>query len=304
MQNTSALRITVLTSTLDNDMNHSDSVDEEVFGMSCKILGETHFVVTKLPSEKFVINYIFAITFNGLLMIPTVLLNAVAIITTLKSSQLKSKPCYFIILVQSVIDLAVGVLSILLMIFFLASGIGGLTNCIAASLAFKSGILPFMLSCVTLSALTIERYIAILHPYAYRTQVTKKRLLIFIGCSAVVAISLLFLFLFNPRLYHICLAAKVVLIFAFTVFAYVRIYLVVKKLSVSPNQPHDPAAVKNITKMKTFLQKFKHAKSCFMVVIYFGALCFLPGVTTLSFFPNLKLAERQAVLVWVCKLGI
>ena len=239
MQNTSALRITVLTSTLDNDLKHSD---EEVFGMSCKILGGTHFVVTKLPSEKFVINYIFAITFNGLLMIPTVLLNAVAIITTLKSSQLKSKPCYFIILVQSVIDLAVGVLSILLMIFFLASGIGGLTNCIAASLAFKSGILPFMLSCVTLSALTIERYIAILHPYAYRTQVTKKRLLIYIGCGAVVTISLLFLFLFNPRLYHICLAAKVVLISS--------------------------------------------------------------GAITLSNFPNLKLAERQAVLVWVCKLGI
>jgi hypothetical protein len=46
-------------------------------------------------------------------MIHTVLLNAVAMITILKSSQLKSKPCYFIILVQSINDLAVGIVSII-----------------------------------------------------------------------------------------------------------------------------------------------------------------------------------------------
>jgi hypothetical protein len=49
------------------------SVDEEAFKMSCKSLGETHFITTQFPSEKFEINNIFAIVFNGLLMIPTIL---------------------------------------------------------------------------------------------------------------------------------------------------------------------------------------------------------------------------------------
>ena len=283
-------------------MNPSDY--EDTPGMSCNILGKTHFVITALPSEKLIINYIIAISFNGLLMIPTILLNAVAIITILKSSQLKSKPCFFIILVQSVIDLAVGVLSIPLLIFALASGIGGITNCIAARLAWISTLLPPMLSWVILSAMTLERYIAILHPYAYKTQVTKKRLLIYVGCGGIVPISLFFVFLHNPRLYHICGAASLILIFVFTAFAYTRIYLVVKKLSHSPNRPHDPAAVENTTKVKAFLQKFKHAKSCFMVVVCFGVLCFLPGAITVSFLPTLTPSEKQAVMVWVFTLGM
>ena len=201
-------------------MNHS--LGEEGFVMSCQILGKTRFVITELPSEMYAINYIFAITFNGLLMIPTILLNAVAIVTILKSSQLMSKPCYFIILVQSVIDLAVGVVGIPLLIFYLASGTGGIKNCLAGRLALSSTTLPSMISCVILSALALERYIAILHSYAYSTQVTKKRLLIYVGCGAVMAISLFLLHLYVPRFYHICTASMATLLFVFTVFANTR----------------------------------------------------------------------------------
>ena len=165
------------------------------------------------------------------------------------------------------------------------------------------GLAP-MLSWVTLSALTLERYIAILHPYSYKTQVTKKKLLIYVGCGAVLPISLFFLFLHNPKFYHICVAAFLVLIFVCTAFAYTRIYLVVRKLSHSPNRPHDAASVENTTKMKVFLQNFKYAKSCFMIVVCFGVLCFLPGAITLFFLPNLKLYEREAVLFWVSTLSM
>jgi hypothetical protein len=236
-------------------------------------------------------------------MIPTILLNAAAIITILKSSQLNSKPCYFIILVQSVIDLAVGVLGIPLLIFYLASGLGGITNCVAATLALKSTLLPTLTSCITLFALTTERYIAILHPYAYSTRVTKKRLLIFVGCGAVLAILLFFFFLDQPELYYICVITLVMLILAFVTFAYIKIYLVVRKLSRSPNRPHDPAAQENTTKMKVFLGQIKHAKSCFMVVVCFGVLCFLPGAIALTFMPTLKQIERRAILVWLYRLS-
>ena len=103
---------------------------------------------------------------------------------------------------------------------------------------------------------------------------------------------------------HFCVVTFLMLIFVFTAFAHTRIYSVVKKLSRSPNRPHDPAAVENKTKMKVFLQNFKHAKSCFMVVICFGVLYFLPGAITLSFLPALNLSEKHAVLVWIYALGV
>ena len=280
------------------------SVPQEEFEISCQILGTTHFAITKLPSEKFVINHIFAITFNGILIIPTILLNAVAIKTILKSSQLKSKPCYFIILVQSMIDLAVGVFGIPLFIFFLGGGIHGISDCIAANLALRSTTLPIGISSITLSALTAERYIAILHPYAYSTQVTKKRLLIYIGVGVVVPISMTILSFRYRTLFHIGATIIETLIFLSTAFAYKRICSVVKKLARSPNRPHDPAGEENLTRMKLFFREIKQAKCCFMVVICFGVLCILPVATVVPFFGSLDKFEVLATSIWVITLGL
>ena len=154
------------------------SAGQETFSTLCRILGNNISVIIKLPSEKLFINHMLAIVFNGILIIPTIILNAVAIITIWKSSQLSRKPCYFIILVQSVIDLAVGVVSIPLFIFYLKSGLRGDANhCSIVFLAFRLTLLPVGLSTITLIALTLERYIAIVHPYSYSTKVTKKKTL-------------------------------------------------------------------------------------------------------------------------------
>jgi hypothetical protein len=133
--------------------------------------------------------------------------------------------------------------------------------------------------------------------------VTKKRLLIFVGCGAVLAILLFLFFLDQPELYYICAITLIMLILAFVTFAYTKIYLVVRKLSRSPNRPHDPAAQENTTRMKVFLGQIKHAKSCFMVVVCFGVLCFLPGAIALTFTPTLKQIERRAILVWLYRLS-
>jgi predicted membrane protein len=133
--------------------------------------------------------------------------------------------------------------------------------------------------------------------------VTIKRLLIYTGCGVVVAISSVFLFVLEPRLYHIFLGTLVALVFIFTAFANTKIYLVIRKLSRSPNRPHDPTTVENTTKLKVFLGEIKHAKSCFMVVVCFCVLCFLPAATTLPFFPTLEQFELLAITAWIYTLG-
>ncbi len=272
------------------------SGEQEDFVVSCEILGTTYYVVAKLPSDKFVINHIFAIAFNVILIIPTIILNAIPIITILKSSQLKSKPCYFIILVQSFVDLAVGVFGIPLFTFFLVSGLRGNANCILATLTSKLTALPIGLSTSTVSALTLERYIAILHPYAYKTQVTRKRLLMFVCFGALVIFSVT---IFSTHFRKLFLGVLVIgtLIFFFFAFAYTRIYLVVKKLARSQNRPHD-AAAENLTRMKLFLREIKQAKSCFIVVICFGLLSFLPGAITFPFYQSFDKYNRATISIW------
>ena len=280
------------------------SAEQEIHETSCLILVTTHYIVTKDQSEKLLISHIFVIVFNGLLIIPTILLNAVPVITIWKSSQLSRKPCYFIILVQSMIDIAVGVGSIPLFIFVLRSLLGRYENCSVAFLAFRLTLVPLGLSAIILTALTLERYIAIVHPYSYSTEVTKKRLLIFIGFCFAVEFSVLALSLGIQQILPIYAVVKRALIFLFVVFAYTRIYLVVRKISRSPCKPQDLSSDGNLTRMKLFVQEIKQAKACFIVVICFCVLTFLPAATTIPLFSMLQTFEELAVKPWMLTLSL
>jgi hypothetical protein len=280
------------------------SVEQEESGVSCQILGKTHFIITKLPSNNLLINHIFAIALNGILIIPTILLNAIAIITILESSQLNSKPCYYIILVQSVTDLAVGVSGIPLFLVFLASGIGKFSNCIVATIAYKSTLISLEVSTITLSAMTLERYVAILHPYAYSTKVTKKRLLIYVSSNTAVVFSVIIVSFAIHELMVYYATLYVMLVFFFTAFAYTRIYLIVQKLARSQNKLQDAAGEENLTRKKLFLREIKLAKSCFIVVVCFFILSFLPIAFVFPFDAYLDQFEYIAFLIWVVTLGL
>ena len=281
-----------------------NATQRDEFLMSCQILGTTHFVATKLPSEKFVINHILVIAFNGIMIISTLLLNGVSVITIFKSSQLSSKPCYFIILLQSMFDLAVGVLGIPLHIYYLANGIGGLSSCLAASLARRLTVVPIEASTSILAAMTLERYIAVIHPYAYKVQVTKKRIFMIVGFTAVVDFSVVTLSVVIFPLVKIYAMVKVAVIFFLTAYVYTRIYLVVKRLARSQRKPNGEPADKNLTKMKLFLQEIRRARSCFMVVICFFALNFLPPTIAFTFFEYKKELMQLAIRNWLLSINI
>ena len=276
------------------------SAGQETYETSCRILGTTNFIITKLPSEKLFINHIFVLVFHGILIIPTILLNAIPLITIWKSSQLSRKPCYFIILVQSAIDLAVGVASIPLGILFLWSGLGGDTNyCFISFVAFRLTRLPVGLSAIILTVLTLERYIAIAHPYSYSTKVTIKRLFTLIGCCFVVEFLVFASSLRIEWLVKIYAGVKRTFVFLFIIFAYTKIYLVVRKIAHSQRKPEDPSSGENLTRMKLFLREIKQAKACFVVVTCFCVFSFLPPTIVAPLFSMLDKFEGLAVKSWV-----
>ena len=282
----------------------NESLDQDIFEKSCLIFGQTHVFIRTLPSERLLVNHFVILTANIMLVFPTILLNAVSIITIVKSSQLKSKICYFIILMESVTDLTVGLFGIPLFLIFLITGIGKISNCLIAILAYRSSVLPIGVSILTLSALTMERYIAILHPYSYSTQVTKKRILTYVCFGVVVMFGIVILSLAIEGLIKRFTMALAILFFTSAAYIYTKIYTVVRKLACSKNELQDSQVVNNLTRQKMFIQEIKQAKNCFIVVICFFFLCFLPVIVTNVVAGSVNKYKLQAIQNWATTLGL
>ncbi len=232
-----------------------------------------------------------------MLSLSTIFLNGVSVITMRKSSQLKSQVCYFMVLVQSIVDLGVGVLSIPLFIYCLLSPFLDSVDCIFIILAFGSTQIPCGLSIITLSAMTIERYIAVLHPYTYQTKVTKKRILIFV-CGGGIVLSALFAASARDRgIFRTFSVVAIPRFFFLTAFVYTRIYFAMRKLVRSEQRPACESNVDENSRKRKLVRECRHAKSCFLVVICFGI--FLLPVTALSpAFFKIDSIEYKEYVLW------
>ena len=273
----------------------NDSVQHESFFATCQLFHKVE-VIVNFPSNKYVINNIFVIVLNCILIIFTILLNAVSTITISKSPQLSSKPCYFIILIQSTIDLVVGVFGTPLFVIFLASQVIGVSNCVS-DLSLRLTYITVGTSMVTLSALTIERYIAILHPYAY-SNVTKKRILIYVGSGSALVLFVASLSVLLGKLMIQYFTSAIILpFFVLTAIAYRKIFHVIKSSNRNCQHPD----VQALKKTKLLLQEIKQAKPCFTVVMCF-AVCLLPMSVALPFILNHDRFNAEAIRIWVATL--
>ena len=283
-------------------MNNST---KDVFRLSCVVLGaELSFSVAQ-PSGQPLINRTVVLVFNSMLIIPTVLLNAVAIITIFKSSQLKNKPCYFIILVQSTMDLAVGLLGIPSFLVYVLSKMGEYKSCFA-SLTHQTTILLIDVSTIILFVMTLERYVAIMHPFRYTILITRKRIIVCVCVGSLVFLTVLFLsriFLTRP-LIDVWIIIQSTLFFLVTLFAYTRIFLVVRKLARLQRKLLG-SADEYLTKTKLFHRNIKHAKSCFKVMASYVALHYLPVLLMVSLKHTNTLKELYIdVHIWVVTLEL
>ena len=100
-------------------------------------------------------NRIAQLAFNIMLIFSTVFLNSLSVITIRKSSQLRNKICYFVILLQSTADCVVGVISIPLYVVFLAAPLLGIKNCLVIMVLIEAVFMVPSLSTGALSAMTV-----------------------------------------------------------------------------------------------------------------------------------------------------
>ena len=262
----------------------------------CKILDDQLIVFLLFPSDKYFISHVIACVFNALLTLSTVCLNSVTILTFWKSSQLRSKVSNFLILVQSCIDLGVGAIGNSLFTLGLLNEIRGTENCELSFAVGKATVFMIILSMTTLSAMNMERYFGVVHPFFHREKVTRKRLLAYvILVSSLVVIFFCLSFAFKGILRFF----GVVVIFLYLpsmLFIYTRIYLA---SIASSKTVHAEPSQEERKKKRQFLKDIKLAKTCFLIVAC-SLLSLLPVGIKARSTSNAKFSDFGRVMtIWV-----
>ena len=252
----------------------------EEFFQHCVMLNLRYEVFAKIPSKAPFNNLISACTVSTILIIPTILLNGISVFTINKCPQLKEKFAYFLIMAQSLADLTVGLVSLPLLSYLCFSQALGTSNCFWHRFILNFTILPFLLSLITLTAMSFERYMGILHPIKHRYMVTKRRITLFLvsGClfMLVAIVALLFL---QSEMFHGFLMICTALFLLIAIYVYTKIFFVIQKRNI-PGNVGDTSGI-NGQNRRSFLKKIKQAKSCFLAVgCFFG--CFAAGIFLLS----------------------
>ena len=252
----------------------------------CSLLKAEKMVIVQYQSQAFLINRIGVCVFYLALTIPTVTLNGISFITILKCPQLKEKVSYFLLMMQSATDLAIGLVSLpALGILGLSTLITGSLHCIARVLMSRFITLLVSLSTLTLFAMTMERYFGVLHPLRHRTLITKKRILVFHFCGA----SLMFLIaclsiIFGNEFLNIAASLSMLILILAAAVVYTKIFNAIRNRKRPGNPaPNDVSAAEqsssNSQSNRNFLKDIKLAKSCYLAVVCF-IVCFLVGIVT------------------------
>ena len=269
------------------------------------VVHSSTFSYTRSSIAACVVNIIFAIVGT--------ILNSLVLYIFWKSTKLRSKLSYFVIMLLSSTDLAVVTVVHPLFLSQAINEMNGTSNCLYRlfylfTLYFFTGM-----SVSTLLILNLERYTAIIHPFWHRAKMTRPRLMFIWAILwlliVVNTVSLLF--------YLISAIITVMIILSLcctSLFTYVSIFRVARKRKsvtarntfghhTNPGNCHGEVS----GNMASFLRELKMAKTYFMIVAL-AFVCFLPvGITSIidEFTYTWNKIEREPVVIaytWIVTL--
>ena len=113
----------------------------------------------------------------------------------------------------------------------------------------------------------------------------------------------LFLTKFQHRETVLYNLVKVMIIFGYAIFAYTRIFLVVKKLARSSITPCSPVDKSKTTRRKLLIQQVKHAKSCLVAVSCFFVLYTIPSFVHFIFMIHVQTGDLFLIRTWAQTLA-
>ena len=215
------------------DKKAMNAASKEVF-QHCIILNSRYEVLAKIPSKAPFNSIIIAGIFSTILILPTILLYGISVLTIMKCPQLKEKIAYFLIMVQSLADIAVGWVGLPLMSYVYFSQALGTANCFWQRLIVNFMILPLLLSLITLTVMSIERYMSIVHPVKHRNMVTKRKITLVVvgGCLFMLTAMIALTFFHNKILMGFVTICMGLFLFL-AIFVYTKIFFAIQKAKSS-----------------------------------------------------------------------
>ena len=229
-------------------------------------------IITTFPTKEFLMNYVACFAVNIIVTLSTISLNLLTVLAYWKSSQLNKKISYFLIMIISLSDFAVGICSTSFLVV-LTRNITYKPSCLAS--ASVRVILDIIcgLSLEVLFILNLERYLSIVHPFFHRKHVTKRRLLVLIVVLFVIITTKLTIptFVFAASsVTSILTGIDVAFVLFILVYLNSMIFFRSRKRVIS-----NISNTSERKQEKEFLRKLRLAKLC-VIVVGGTILCYLP----------------------------
>lgn len=229
------------------------------------------------------INHVVCLPFALLVMCSTIILNALAVLVFWRSSQLRKKTSYFLIMLLSLSDLGVGIVCAPLLSITLMKEILGVKSSQMWTPLITLGFVFSGLSWSILFVLNVERYLGIVHPLFHKTKVNKSRVLkavSFLWFNVGIVFSIVLLY---PRIGNFLKGLELIGNLTILITLYVKIFLAGGRKAVNNSSDTENK------RQKAFSRNIKLAKSC-LIVISCSYLCLLPLVL-MSFLPKTYFVE-------------
>ena len=272
----------------------------------CSIAGHKHLLILEFPSSKYVVNQVITSVAIGILTIPVILLNGITVLTIWKSQHMRAKVCHFPVFIQSMADLSVGLLTLPLFSYLHLREVFGSPDCVLSFVFSTIAFIPWGLSVAALSALTFERYMGVLHPFAHLKYVTKKMFLIYICCAIFVTFTIIPLAVVSATFYYIFCAVNVMIPMLIHTYCYSRIFYSARKSLLRHNCSTN--CEENVSKSRVgkrySARELKLAKSCALVVVTFYILC-IPGEIVSIYYLEKDIILYRVTIAWfITALGV
>ena len=225
--------------------------------------------VSRFPSGTYRTSHVVCLVYNVLQTVLIIFLNYPAIHAFYKSSQLRRKTTFFLIMILSANDLVIGLFVEPLFLLHLSREINGHENCSALMLNVIALSLVIPFSIFTFLVLNFEIYLSVIHPIFHRRKVTKRRLfrLLLILWAILVVREFLFVFILDRYTFDLIVTVLMSLAMAAILLVHGRIFLAVYRMR---------RIAANSRGQKAFLRGARDAKCCLFVLLC-TACCYLPA---------------------------
>ena len=219
------------------------------------------------------INHVICFEFNILIMVSSTVLNTTTVLAYWKSSQLRKKTSYFLIMLLSFSDLGTVLgCSSMRSIILLRDMLGYERSSLTLPYIILM-IVFFGMSYSILWVLIIERYLGIVHPLFHRNNVNKPAALKVIIVLWFIMAIVGFITVLDPKIGKFVVGTTISLNLTGLIVIYVKIFLTGGRTVVG-----------NTSQQKAFLRKIKLAKSC-LIAVGCGYVCLLP-TAVMTFQPH------------------